>query len=124
MKENNKFIIRGKKYTNSDFSDIGKQRETCRVWYSNNKDKKKAYVLKKLYGITIDNYNDMFSFQDGKCKGCNRHQSELKKSLYVDHCHLSGKIRGLLCHDCNTLLGLVGDKITILKNLINHITLE
>lgn len=58
--------------------------------------------LKRLYGITPDDYSRMFADQDGCCKICGAHQSSQKRRLYVDHCHETGKVRGLLCHRCNT----------------------
>lgn len=99
-------------------------RENCKIWYTNNKKRKKEYNLKRLYGITIDEYNDIFTFQNGKCIGCNRHQEELKRALCVDHCHTTGKVRGLLCHSCNSLVGFINNDIKILKNLINYINFE
>ena len=74
--------------------------------------RKKAYeynrnhALKSLYGITTIEYNEMFAAQDGKCAICGKHQVELKKRLHVDHNHLTGKVRGLLCSNCNTMIGL------------------
>ena len=63
----------------------------CREYYLRTKEKKREYNLKHLYNITIDEYNDMFSFQDGKCAGCKTHQSDMRKALHVDHCHPTGK---------------------------------
>lgn len=80
--------------------------------------------LKRRYGITLDKYNDMFTFQEGKCLTCSRHQSELKHALCVDHCHATGKVRGLLCKKCNTVLGFVNDDISILKTMIKYLENE
>lgn len=57
------------------------------------------------YGITPEDYNEMFQKQNGLCAICGKPQSNLKRSLAVDHCHISGKIRGLLCPVCNSMLG-------------------
>lgn len=67
---------------------------------SNFKLKQRDSHLKRTYGINIKIYNSMLSDQDGKCKIC----KEVKK-LFVDHCHKTNKIRGLLCIKCNTGLG-------------------
>lgn len=50
-------------------------------------------------------YNRLFNEQGGCCAICGKHQSKLKKGLSVDHKHISGKIRRLLCGVCNTTLG-------------------
>jgi len=59
------------------------------------------------YGITLEEYNDMFIEQDGCCAICGIHQSELNYSLCVDHNHETGNVRGLLCRGCNANLGIV-----------------
>jgi hypothetical protein len=71
----------------------------------------------KNFGITEAQYNQMFTSQEGRCLGCLRHQSELNKSLAVDHCHTTGKIRGLLCDNCNRGLGFLKDNKDTLKRL-------
>src|SRR5258708_796783 len=60
--------------------------------------------LKETYGISIEEYNQLFHLQNGKCLGCNKHQNEFKRRLDVDHCHEIGKIRGLLCINCNLVI--------------------
>lgn len=61
--------------------------------------------LKNLYGITIEQYNEMFETQNGCCSICTKHQSEFKRALAVDHDHQTLQIRGLLCGKCNKFLG-------------------
>lgn len=90
------------------------------LWITKNKSKKPH--LQRTYGITVDDYNIMFAFQEGKCLGCNKHQSELKSALHVDHDHETGKIRGLLCKKCNTAIGLMKDSIYNLNNMINYLS--
>lgn len=63
----------------------------------------------------------MFKTQNGSCKICNTHQSELKSILYVDHCHTTNKIRGLLCQHCNTLLGYAKDNVETLSLAIQYL---
>jgi hypothetical protein len=65
--------------------------------------------LKKKYGITPAQYDDMFDAQEGKCAICTRHQLEFKRRFDVDHNHDTGEVRGLLCHDCNRALGFLKD---------------
>lgn len=77
--------------------------------------------FKNVYGITLETYTEMFEQQSGKCRGCNRSQEELNHPLHVDHCHSTGRIRGLLCRKCNSALGLVNDSAEVLENLKNYL---
>lgn len=85
------------------------------------KEQQRAQALFKLYGVTVENYNDMFESQAGRCAGCCRHQSDLPKSLSVDHCHKTGKVRGLLCQGCNAAIGLVKESKETLTNLVIYL---
>lgn len=78
-------------------------------------------ALYTKYRIRIKDYNEMFDIQNGCCLICNTHQSKLKKSLTVDHCHKTGKVRGLLCGLCNTGLGSFRDDIVFLENAIKYL---
>lgn len=63
---------------------------------------------KRLYGITTDDYDRLFSLQHGGCAICGTKEidkAKRRKYFCVDHCHKSGKVRGLLCVSCNVLLG-------------------
>jgi hypothetical protein len=62
--------------------------------------------LRSRYGMTLDDYNDMFKEQKGSCAICKTHQVDLKGKLCVDHCHKSGKVRALLCYKCNNQVGV------------------
>lgn len=61
---------------------------------------------KKLYGISETDYQQMLIDQQNQCGICKK-----SKPLVVDHCHQTGKIRGLLCHRCNSSLAAFGDNI-------------
>jgi len=63
--------------------------------------------LKINYGLTVGEYDIMFEKQQGCCAICGIHQSELKKRLFVDHDHKTGKVRGLLCINCNCRLSVL-----------------
>lgn len=69
-------------------------------------------------------YNKMLHNQDFKCDICRIHQDCLKNSLCVDHCHLTGKVRSLLCHTCNIIIGLFKEDICFIDKaklyLIKH----
>lgn len=93
-------------------SPAGKKRhrEGARSWLRTEAGKrfqKKSNRKKKLaaYGLTPADYDLLVNKQDGKCAICQQ-----AKRLVVDHCHATGKIRGLLCHHCNTGIGLLGEQ--------------
>lgn len=70
--------------------------------------------LQKTYGITLGQYNKMLADQSGVCAICNG-ICQAKKCLSVDHDHITGVIRGLLCHACNVGLGKFKDNPIILR---------
>lgn len=77
--------------------------------------------LRYNYGISLVQYEEILALQDGRCRGCQKHQREFKKSLCVDHNHITGDIRGLLCVRCNRILGLCFDNKNTLSNLIDYL---
>ena len=81
--------------------------------------------LKLLYNITLEEYNIRLFNQKGCCAICNTHHTIIHektgKSLHVDHCHTTGKVRGLLCHQCNSGLGNFKDNIDLIKSAINYL---
>lgn len=79
------------------------------------------YQLKKDFGITLAEYNEMFKIQEGKCSICKIHQSNCKKELAVDHNHITGKVRKLLCSRCNVGLGIFKEDTILLNNVIRYI---
>jgi hypothetical protein len=62
-------------------------------------------ALKLRYGLTLQDYDNMLAAQQNRCGICGIHISELKEPIQVDHCHATGKVRGLLCRSCNIRLG-------------------
>ena len=87
-------------------------------------DKNKSYKYVDRYGITVDDYNSMFEEQQGCCAICSTHQSALTRSLAVDHCHETGKVRGLLCISCNVGLGHFKDSLINLNMAISYLNKE
>lgn len=75
----------------------------------------------KNYGITVEMHKAMYDAQKGRCAICDRHQRSLKKSLSIDHCHQTGKVRGLLCAHCNSLLGFAQDSCANMKRAIKYL---
>lgn len=77
--------------------------------------------FKSSYGITLEKYDQLFLEQNGCCAICTKHQSNFKKRLSVDHCHKTGKFRGLLCQFCNTSLGNFDDRIDLLLKAVEYL---
>lgn len=81
----------------------------------------RRYGLKNKYGITPEEYNKLFEEQEGKCKTCGIHQTELKYRLCVDHNHKTGEVRGLLCSHCNLCIGHSKENIETLSKIILYL---
>lgn len=103
-------------------SEEGKKRnrEYTRQWRKNNPrpEKQQIYLRKCLYGITDAEYKQMVENQKGLCAICKKPPSKI---LFVDHCHETGKVRGLLCHKCNVGLGYLGDSVQGIKNALEYL---
>ncbi len=89
----------------------------------------RKHSLLKNYGITPKEYDTMLLNQNGKCAICNSDKpwgfvTEPKRSkefFCVDHCHTTGRVRGLLCQPCNTGLGSFSDDIAVMSNAIVYL---
>ena len=89
--------------------------------YENKKERIKKANLKSRYNITLETYNNMLLSQDNKCKICGTIECKTGRALSVDHCHNTSKIRGLLCANCNTALGLMGDDVVRMRKAIKYL---
>ena len=77
--------------------------------------------LRRRYNMTIEQYDELYKKQDGKCAICHTDTCSTGRRLSVDHCHTTGKIRGLLCAHCNTALGKFNDDIERIQRAINYL---
>lgn len=111
-------------------SGLNTQCKKCRKvvkdkWIEENKELYSRIIknsqLKKKYGITLEEYNKMYNEQEGCCAICDKHSTESKLSLAVDHCHLTGKIRGLLCNVCNSAIGKLKDDEDLLLKAVEYL---
>jgi len=88
------------------------------------RETRRKFQLSK-FGITIKQYNEMLEEQQGLCLICKQPQTVVAygkvKPLCVDHCHKTGKVRGLLCDECNTSLGKLKENTTTLRNMIEYL---
>jgi len=123
--------------------EFGKHKRQCRTcrreyqkkYYISNEDYRLKHVLKnktqesklkakdtelkRIYGITLEEYNKVLEEQEGVCKICKC--SDPVRRLAVDHDHATGKVRGLLCNNCNRGLGHLKDDPKILTEAIKYL---
>jgi hypothetical protein len=79
-----------------------------------------CYKLRN-YNINKEEYNQLFIEQKGCCAICDISQVDIKQRLCVDHCHITGLVRGLLCHNCNLGIGNLKDSVDLFKKTINYL---
>lgn len=102
-------------------------RAIVKSYQVNNKEKvselQKRIDLNKRYGITKYDYDRMFEKQNGRCALCDSESIGRKGSFHfcVDHNHKTGDVRGLLCHNCNVILGKIKDSKDWLRKALKYI---
>lgn len=85
-------------------------------------DRQRKYQLRDKYGITEEDYDKMFLEQQGKCAICESTEQTGKWQRFgVDHCHKTGKVRALLCNECNRGIGLLKDNADLLRKAANYL---
>jgi hypothetical protein len=93
-------------------------------------ERARAEHLRRVYGLTMEEYEQMLTGQNGLCACCGRSEtrrvgrkkrSENAPLLHVDHCHTTGRIRGLLCSACNQALGLLEEDPQRIKALLHYV---
>jgi hypothetical protein len=104
-----------------------KNKEYIKAYRKQNREKERQqqadYKRQKKYGISPEEYNYMIKKQNNKCKIClvdflyDKHSTK----PFIDHCHTTNKVRGLLCLHCNTGLGYFKDQISTLTKTINYL---
>lgn len=78
-------------------------------------------LIHRKYALSYEAWMKMFDDQKGLCLGCYRHQKDVKETFCVDHDHITGKIRGLLCRQCNLVLGNAADNAGTLRRLADYL---
>lgn len=91
-------------HKNGTLRGVPKFKTECKECRKAAPDATRPYHLKSRYGITISDYDRMEQEQNGLCLICHRPETQ-RKRLAVDHCHKTGKVRGLLCTTCNSAIG-------------------
>lgn len=129
--ENNKDKIRAYCLANKDRIDIhnksyhennkDKIKARKKIWCAGRKEESRAYGLRYHYNLTIDDYNEMLISQSNSCAICKIEKDNLPVRLCVDHNHVSLKVRGLLCNNCNKSIGLFNDEPDRIMKAIKYI---
>ena len=111
----------------SEFASAGKgkKRAQCkpclarkkREYYKRHPEKARRRNLRTYYGINVETFDNMVTQQKGCCAACEKPT----ENLVVDHDHATGKVRGLLCHNCNIALGHFGDDTNRLQLAIDYL---
>lgn len=97
------------------YNELSRQRRNTRSERLNH--------VRKKFGLTAEQYESLEQQQGYACAiaACRRPFAELNRQPHVDHCHVTGRVRGLLCHQCNQALGNARDDIAVLQGLINYL---
>jgi len=113
------------KWCNTDFKPYAPSEHYCSDMCKE-RGKLNSDLINK-YGITVQQYEQLWLAQKGLCAICGKdgkHRSAHNKSipLVIDHDHKTHNVRGLLCHTCNTAIGQLNDDIALLTKAIEYIT--
>lgn len=103
-------------------SDPARSHAASAKWKAEHPDATRAFKrkehLRRAYGLTPEAYDALLEAQDGACAGCHW---PFEVTPHVDHCHASGRVRGLLCKPCNTVLGMANDNTDTLRRLAAYL---
>jgi hypothetical protein len=101
-----------------DNANKDRHRNQCREYYRNHKQKELDRIRFKKYGITGEEFRTLVEKQGLKCPICNR---DITKNPSVDHDHVTGKIRGLICNNCNLSVGNAEDSPDRLRAMAEYL---
>lgn len=121
-----------KSWINADGSKTSVKKSHCRQCvneenlkrYHNNTSTRDAHSRAahkhrvKSYGLTVEDYQQMWDSCGGVCEICG---SASERRLCVDHNHITGKVRGLLCSKCNSAIGFVKEDLSLVEKLIDYL---
>ena len=93
-----------------------KHKQYAANWLAKRPDYYKEDNLKRKYGLTLRQWEEMKEAQNGLCLICKKNEA-----TDVDHCHDTQKLRGLLCNPCNRAIGLLHHEVSILQNAIEYL---
>lgn len=96
--------------------------ECSRITLEKRKIQNKWLRIKKIYGITQDDFIQMQKEQNFKCSICDTNLTQ--KNTHIDHCHKTNKVRSLLCSRCNQAIGLLDENIEKLEKTIKYLRIH
>ena len=105
---------RNRKYRQENRDKILQDR---REWYKENKTKVSDQVKLRTYNVTREEFEAMKNRCDNKCEIC----MEVFSTPYIDHCHITGCARGLLCQKCNSAIGFLKDDVDLVKSAVRYL---
>lgn len=88
---------------------------------SRNVNYQKAYQRRIKYNLTQEEYDLKLKEQNYSCAICDIHKDDCSKEFCVDHCHKTGKVRGLLCNHCNSGIGFFKECDHVMKKAIQYL---
>jgi hypothetical protein len=104
-------------------TDVAKAKRAVRYHARNDKLSLEGWSVKReRSGISRTKYLQLLEDQNHQCAICDQHEASVsRQTLFIDHDHATGKVRGLLCHQCNSLLGLAYDSVRILTRCMKYL---
>ena len=81
----------------------------------------KDATLRRNYGISLEQYDDLLKVQGGRCAICRVDMEEYPRRFSVDHCHISSRVRGLLCLQCNVGLGNLRESPSLMMRALEYL---
>lgn len=104
------------------YKDRNKYLESQRGYYKKDPSAYKWRNIKNTFGLSKEDFFNILEKQDSKCALCNKPFVGLGGNiLHIDHCHETGRIRGLLCMPCNVGLGMLGDNEEGLAKALKYV---
>lgn len=94
--------------------------KNMREYQASHKDNRRNCDYKRTYGITLEDFNRILTAQNGLCAICGKSNASSKRHFAIDHCHKTGKVRGILCYGCNRALHIL-DSEELLKKALTYL---
>lgn len=91
----------------------------AKAYRATHRKETKNLELRRLYGITINDFESLWANQGQVCAICKTKPN--KRSPFVDHDHSTGRVRGIVCYKCNTALGMIGDNLETAWAIIDYL---
>lgn len=97
-----------------------KMRGYAKKYYHSHKEKTREYQIQHRYGISGDDFLAIWDNQGGRCAICRKSFAK-QFDVCIDHCHKTGKVRGLLCRNCNIGLGHFGEEPEVFNRIVKYL---